>query len=72
MIGEPDLSVITSTELANTARVITQVSTVPVIADADTGFGGPLNIARTMRCTRARASRGATSRTRRSRSGAGS
>ena len=40
MIGEPDLSVITSTELANTARVITQVSTVPVITDADTGLGG--------------------------------
>ncbi|KAH9926452.1 carboxyphosphonoenolpyruvate mutase [Fomitopsis serialis] len=53
VIGEPDLSVITGTELANTARMITQVSDVPVIADADTGFGGPLNVARTMRCMRA-------------------
>ena len=24
------------------------VSTVPIIADADTGFGGPLNVARTI------------------------
>lgn len=48
VIGEPDLSVITGTELANTARVITEISNVPVIADADTGFGGPLNVARTI------------------------
>lgn len=48
VIGEPDLSVITGTELANTARMIVGISTVPIIADADTGFGGPLNVARTI------------------------
>jgi len=48
VIGEPDLSVITGTELANTARMIVGISTAPVIADADTGFGGPLNVARTI------------------------
>ncbi|RDX46711.1 carboxyphosphonoenolpyruvate mutase [Lentinus brumalis] len=48
VIGEPDLSVITATELADTARMIVGVSDAPVIADADTGFGGPLNVARTI------------------------
>ncbi|EPQ53671.1 carboxyphosphonoenolpyruvate mutase [Gloeophyllum trabeum ATCC 11539] len=46
--GEPDLSVMTATEFAQLARMIVEVSDVPVIADADTGFGGPLNIARTI------------------------
>ncbi|EMD31138.1 hypothetical protein CERSUDRAFT_109614 [Gelatoporia subvermispora B] len=48
VIGEPDLSVITANELADTARMIVGTSSVPVVADADTGFGGPLNIARTI------------------------
>ncbi|PSS29758.1 hypothetical protein PHLCEN_2v2906 [Hermanssonia centrifuga] len=47
-IGEPDLSVITADELADIARVMVSVSSVPIIADADTGFGGPLNVARTI------------------------
>lgn len=47
-IGEPDLSVITATELADAARMMAGVSSVPIIADADTGFGGPLNVARTI------------------------
>ncbi|KAH9949332.1 carboxyphosphonoenolpyruvate mutase [Amylocystis lapponica] len=48
VIGEPDLSVITCNEMADTARMIVGVTSVPVIADADTGFGGPLNVARTI------------------------
>ncbi|KAJ3548518.1 hypothetical protein NM688_g5288 [Phlebia brevispora] len=47
-IGEPDLSVITADELADAARMMVGVATVPIIADADTGFGGPLNVARTI------------------------
>jgi len=47
-IGEPDLSVITADELADAARIMVGVSNVPIIADADTGFGGPLNVARTI------------------------
>ncbi|KAI0094472.1 carboxyphosphonoenolpyruvate mutase [Irpex rosettiformis] len=31
--------------LANTVRMAVAVSSVPIIADADTGFGGPLNVA---------------------------
>jgi len=34
--------------MASLARMIVEVSDVPVLADADTGFGGPLNIARTV------------------------
>lgn len=45
---QPDLSVITATEMAQLGRMIVQTSDVPVVADADTGFGGPLNIARTI------------------------
>ncbi|KAH9854381.1 carboxyphosphonoenolpyruvate mutase [Lenzites betulinus] len=48
VLGEPDLSVITSVELADTARMIVNVCDAPVVADADTGFGGPLNVARTV------------------------
>lgn len=47
-IGEADLSVITATELADAARMMAGISSVPIIADADTGFGGPLNVARTI------------------------
>lgn len=46
--GEPDLSVITATELATLARTVAEVSDSLLIADTDTGFGGPLNIARTI------------------------
>ncbi|KAJ3042869.1 hypothetical protein HDV00_006430 [Rhizophlyctis rosea] len=49
LIGEPDLSVITQTEMVALARTIVQCTTVPVICDADTGFGGPINIKRTIR-----------------------
>ncbi|KAI0341872.1 carboxyphosphonoenolpyruvate mutase [Trametopsis cervina] len=48
LIGEADLSVITADELANAARMMVGVSSVPILADADTGFGGPLNVARTI------------------------
>lgn len=47
-IGEPDLSVITADEMADVGRMMAAVSTVPIIADADTGFGGPMNVARTI------------------------
>jgi 2-methylisocitrate lyase-like PEP mutase family enzyme len=46
--GHADLGLTTMTEMAETARTIAEVATVPVVADADTGFGGPLNVARTV------------------------
>lgn len=39
----------TQTEFAEVGEMVVQHSNAPVIADADTGFGGPLNIARTIR-----------------------
>lgn len=47
-IGEPDLGLTTLSEMTENARVIAGASNVPVIADADTGFGGPINVARTV------------------------
>jgi 2-methylisocitrate lyase-like PEP mutase family enzyme len=47
--GVPDVGLLTFTEvLARTQQIIDAVR-VPVIADADTGYGGPLNVARTVR-----------------------
>lgn len=44
----PDLGVTTLTEVARAVREITSRVRVPVIADADTGFGEALNVARTV------------------------
>ena len=47
-LGYPDLALATLTEmLANAADIVTAVQ-VPVIADADTGYGGVLNVRRTV------------------------
>lgn len=48
-LGEPDLSIMTATEFADLGEMMAQHTHLPVIADADTGFGGPLNIARTIK-----------------------
>lgn len=48
-MGLPDLSVTTSTEVAEEIRRITGASSLPLIVDADTGFGEPINVARTVR-----------------------
>ena len=55
-LGEPDLSVMTQTEFAEMARMVVMHTELPVIADADTGFGGPLNIRRTVQLVRSGAS----------------
>ena len=48
-LGMPDIGLTTMTEVAEiVARLASGVS-IPVIADADTGFGSPLNIVRTVR-----------------------
>jgi 2-methylisocitrate lyase-like PEP mutase family enzyme len=44
--GEPDLSVMTQTEFFQLGRMVALHTELPIIADADTGFGGPLNISR--------------------------
>lgn len=45
-LGMPDLGLMTQTEMAEHARAICRTVAVPVIADADTGYGGPLNVRR--------------------------
>ena len=48
-LGVPDIGLISMTELANHVSAIRDVVTLPLIVDADTGFGNPLNVARTIR-----------------------
>jgi methylisocitrate lyase len=47
-LGLPDIGLTTSSELAARAQQITRVTDLPVLADADTGFGEPMNAARTV------------------------
>jgi methylisocitrate lyase len=44
----PDVGLVTQTEFADQARYLTRSVTVPVISDADTGFGEPLAVERTV------------------------
>jgi 2-methylisocitrate lyase-like PEP mutase family enzyme len=47
--GYPDLGLLTMSEMAANARAISNSVNVPVICDADTGYGNPLNVSRTVR-----------------------
>lgn len=47
-LGVPDIALATLTEFAQTAAAITAVTDVPVISDADTGFGSVHNVTRTV------------------------
>ena len=48
-LGYPDYGLITQTEMVTNANTITRTVKVPVIADADTGYGNALNVTRTVR-----------------------
>ena len=48
MLGRPDIGLLTGTEMVDNARRITGAVAVPVVADADTGYGNPLNVIRTV------------------------
>jgi len=45
-LGSPDLGLLTMTEMADTVANMAGVVSTPIIADADTGYGNTLNIAR--------------------------
>ncbi len=47
--GYPDLGLLTMSEMVANARAISNSVDVPVICDADTGYGNPLNVWRTVR-----------------------
>jgi 2,3-dimethylmalate lyase len=48
LIGRPDVGLLTMSQMVDNARRIAQAVDVPVIADADTGYGNPLNVIRTV------------------------
>lgn len=47
-LGLPDIGLTTLTEVAGRSQQIARVTDLPVLVDADTGFGEPLNVARTV------------------------
>jgi len=48
-LGAPDVGLLTATEMVDNASRIVDASGLPVIADADTGYGNPINMRRTIR-----------------------
>src|ERR1700729_3928614 len=48
-LGMPDLGISTIEDVLTDVRRITDVSSLPLLVDADTGFGGAFNIARSIR-----------------------
>jgi 2,3-dimethylmalate lyase len=48
-LGQPDLGLATLTEMANHAGHLASCISLPLIADADTGYGNALNVVRTVR-----------------------
>ncbi|MDE0653200.1 MAG: isocitrate lyase/phosphoenolpyruvate mutase family protein [bacterium] len=51
--GGPDIGLVTMTEMVETTRRICDAVERPVIADADCGYGNPLNVMRTVRALEA-------------------
>jgi len=47
-LGLPDIGLTTLTEVANRAKQISRMTDLPSLVDADTGFGEPMNVARTV------------------------
>jgi len=48
-LGAPDIGLTTMSEVAETVARIAESVSLPVIVDADTGFGNPVNTVRTVR-----------------------
>ncbi|MCU1480275.1 MAG: methylisocitrate lyase [Subtercola sp.] len=47
-LGLPDIGLTTLTEVAGRSQQIARMTNLPAIVDADTGFGEPMNVARTI------------------------
>ena len=47
--GFPDLGLLTMSEMVQNVRALAHAVAVPVICDADTGYGNPINVWRTVR-----------------------
>jgi methylisocitrate lyase len=48
-MGLPDVGLVTLNEFVDAARTIAQATALPLVCDADTGFGEALNVERTVR-----------------------
>jgi 2-methylisocitrate lyase-like PEP mutase family enzyme len=48
-LGAPDVGLLTATEMIDNAARIADASGLPLVADADTGYGNPINVRRTIR-----------------------
>jgi 2-methylisocitrate lyase-like PEP mutase family enzyme len=49
LLGMPDVGILTMTEMVNQARNIANSVNIPVLADVDQGYGGIVNLRRTVR-----------------------
>lgn len=49
LLGRPDIGLLSGSEMIDNARRIAGCVAIPVIADADTGYGNPINVIRTVR-----------------------
>jgi methylisocitrate lyase len=48
-LGVPDIGLFTRDQLIEQTRILARAVTIPVVVDADTGFGGPAEVERTVR-----------------------
>ena len=48
-LGMPDIGLLTMSEMVDNASRIAEIAGIPLIADADTGYGNPMNVRRTIR-----------------------
>ena len=48
LLGRPDVGLLTMTEMVDNARRIARATSLPVIADADTGYGNAISVVRTV------------------------
>ena len=48
LLGEPDFGLLTQTEVVSAAQRVCSVVDIPVIVDADTGYGNAINVIRTV------------------------
>ena len=48
VLGDPDIALITLTELAEQMRRMSRAATLPVLVDADHGYGNAMNVRRTV------------------------
>ena len=53
VLGQPDVGLLTMSEMVGRAATLSaitgEIGTIPLIADADTGYGNPINVRRTIR-----------------------